>query len=339
MGKLMVPLFYNGFFNRNERKMRAEFVREVTDGKQTFRLWCSAGKPDKEYTSLENDRYYLHVEVGGYLVPLPETEWSLILRCGQEPAAIKMHGSMEARNRWFENLRRTETLTVIQDALDAEQEEIRHYGENPAQQAEYIQKYLSDRRSSYLKARQENGQSFPDFIGALMADDLPRCIELSVIYRTKRQAEHDVAQAHKIEETKTRNKETEQEVMNAIQTLRFGGTLKNKTILFYRNPYESHEYHILNYLMQLYQIEVPIRTRGWINDKLISVSIGENGSIQVRYYKTRKKGLGSRKFFFCMAELICAVKESPTPPLSPPFLCQEKESLGQTSYTILKNEC
>lgn len=326
MGKLMVPLFCNGFFNRNRRKMRAEFVREITDGKQTFRLWRSAKKLGNEYSSSEGDSYFLYVEAGGYLVPLSMTDQFLVLQCGRKPTEIKMHGSTEARNRWFENLRRTEDQSVIQDALDTEQKEIRRCGENPAHQTEYIQRFLSAHLNSYLEAKQKNGQSFPDFIGALMADDLPKCMELSATYQAKLQTERAAKEARKIEETKVRNKEMEQKVADAIQIIRSGGILENETIVFYRDPYEPHKYHILNYLMQLYQIEVPIRTRGWINDKLVSISIGENSNMQMRYYKTGKRGHGSGKFFFYMAELIRAVNETPTPPLSPPFLCQKEET-------------
>ena len=36
--KLMTPLFYNGNFNREDRRMRAVLEREVSDGTQTYRL-------------------------------------------------------------------------------------------------------------------------------------------------------------------------------------------------------------------------------------------------------------------------------------------------------------
>ena len=67
--KLMTPLFYDGSFNREGRKMRAIFEREVSDGTNTYRLWRSAGKPDLDYPSAENDAYILHVQIGDYLAP------------------------------------------------------------------------------------------------------------------------------------------------------------------------------------------------------------------------------------------------------------------------------
>ena len=68
--KLMTPLFYDGNFNREGRKMRSVLEREISDGAQPYRLWRSAGKPDLDYPRTENDKYILHVEINGYLLPL-----------------------------------------------------------------------------------------------------------------------------------------------------------------------------------------------------------------------------------------------------------------------------
>ena len=43
--KLMTPLFYDGMFNREGRRMRAVLEKEISDGTQTYRLWRAAGKP------------------------------------------------------------------------------------------------------------------------------------------------------------------------------------------------------------------------------------------------------------------------------------------------------
>ena len=44
--RLMKPLFYDGNFNRDGKKMRAVFEREISDGTVSYRLWRSDGKPD-----------------------------------------------------------------------------------------------------------------------------------------------------------------------------------------------------------------------------------------------------------------------------------------------------
>ena len=67
--KLMTPLFYDGNFNREGRRMRAVLEKEISDGTQTYRLWRAAGNPNQSYPRAGNDRYILYVEVNGYLAP------------------------------------------------------------------------------------------------------------------------------------------------------------------------------------------------------------------------------------------------------------------------------
>lgn len=64
--KLMKPLFHGYHFNKNGIKKRAVFCSEVSNGKDTYRLWRSAGKPDVAYPRTENDTYRLHIELNGY---------------------------------------------------------------------------------------------------------------------------------------------------------------------------------------------------------------------------------------------------------------------------------
>ena len=44
--KLMKPLFRGYRFNAKGTKMRAVFCHEVSNGKEAYSLWRSAGKPD-----------------------------------------------------------------------------------------------------------------------------------------------------------------------------------------------------------------------------------------------------------------------------------------------------
>ena len=80
--KLMTPLMVNGSFNRTGQKIRAIHHCDVSDGAYTYRLWTQTGKPNTRYPREENDRYYLYVEHGGYLVSLAMTEYDLITACG-----------------------------------------------------------------------------------------------------------------------------------------------------------------------------------------------------------------------------------------------------------------
>ena len=85
--RLMKPLFYDGNFNRDGKKMRAVFEREISDGTVSYRLWRSDGKPDIQYPRAENDNYLLYAEIRDYLVPLRITDFYLIDHAGY-PAAV-----------------------------------------------------------------------------------------------------------------------------------------------------------------------------------------------------------------------------------------------------------
>lgn len=43
--KLMTPLFYDGNYNVEKKRMRAVLEREVSNGAVSYRLWRSDGKP------------------------------------------------------------------------------------------------------------------------------------------------------------------------------------------------------------------------------------------------------------------------------------------------------
>lgn len=102
------------------------------------------------------------------------------------------------------------------------------------------------------------------------------------------------------------NAEAEQTVNKAMEILRNGGKLENKTVTFYESIYEHSSYSIVNYLMRKYGVNVPIRTQGWINEKLVSAKI-ENGKCEhLQYYKA-KGAQCSQKFFDCMNELLAKV--------------------------------
>lgn len=309
--KLMTPLFCSGNFNREGRRMRAVFVREVSNGAQTYRLWRSAGKPEREYPRVENDKYLLHVEVNGYLVSLGMTDYDLIDRCGYEPAAQYLYGGKEKRGAWFDALRESGGSDAITAAAAEERKEIERYGGDPARQTQYIQTLLNDHVSTFLKSRENGGQTFPDFVGALVLNELPRCVELSAVYKAKCLAERNARAARVEAEEKAyceaQNRAAEQAVAEAVRVIQGGGVLKNDTIKFYRSRYDASSYSIVNYLMRRYHVEVPLRTQGWIKERLVNATI-ENGKCErLQYYRQAKTGRGSQKFFQCMNELIRAV--------------------------------
>lgn len=290
--------------------MRAIFEREISDGMMTFRLWHSAGTPDLDYPRAENDKYILCVEVNGYLLPLGMTDFDLINRCGCEKAVTELYGSNKKRGEYFDDLRRTEGDAGIEAALEAENAEIVRYGSDPSRQTDYIFRELDKHVDTYLKSREAGGKTFPDFIGAAIIGDLDGCVALSAVYKAYRQEAQAIRAAEEAEKENAfcaeQNNAAEYEVSYATQVIRHGGVLQNVSITFYRSKYCYNSYSVVNYLMRQYGVSVPLRTQGWINDKLSSVTIRDGRCIELRYLRANRER-GSQKFFDCMNDLIRAV--------------------------------
>lgn len=318
--KLMRPLFYDGNFNTKGRRMQAIFVREVSNGTDTYRLWRRAGKPDLDYPRAENDAYTLYVEFGEYLAPLRMTEYSLIDHCGYLAATDELYGGKDRRREYFNQLRDSgpnwEQATSAAIAL--ENERIQLLGSNPARQADYIKSIMDQHVSTYRASRDSCGESFPDFVGALILDDLTMCQSLAFVYRQKQHVKEQALMAKAKEEEKAfcqeQNDLATQAVLEAIHVIKTHGILENKTLKFYRARYNSKNISVVNYLMRKYEVNVPLRTQGWINDKLVSVTI-ENGRCEHLKYMKAKGGQCSQRFFDCMNELIQKVTAEAVPEL------------------------
>ena len=67
---------------------------------------------------------------------------------------------------------------------------------------------------------------------------------------------------------------------------------------------------MISYLLEKYNITVPIRTLGWINNNLIRVTIMEANKIRVSYLQASgSRSKGSEKVFNCLYQLIDAIKQ------------------------------
>ncbi len=170
--KLMTPLFYDGMFNRDGRRMRAVLEREISDGTQTYRLWRSAGAPDLDYPRAENDKYILHVEVNGYLAPLDMTDFALTDICGLEPAAKALYGGKEKREEWFDRLRKSGGYDAVSAAIAEEQNEIERYGSDPVRRSTF-RTYLMDISALIKRQRRTVASHSPISLGRWRSMTLP----------------------------------------------------------------------------------------------------------------------------------------------------------------------
>lgn len=306
--KLMMPLFCNGMFNRNGHKIRAVRSFDVSNDEYQYHIWTQAGQPDTAYPRNETDCYLLYVEVRGYLAPLGMTEYRLTECCGYLPAMQELYGGEENRKAYFAHL---QGMTVG-EAIAAEEAAITRLGKESSRRAEYIHGMLNAHLMRYTASKENGGKTFPDYVGALMADELDHCIQLSKIYQANKQQEDEIRQAQIAEQDRVYqqsvNTEKEKAVGAALQIIRSGGTLKNDTLCYYKDDGSFVETSLILYLMREYHIDVPLRTQGWIKERLASATVQEDFCGSVTYYRARKSQC-SQKFFDCMWDLITAVHD------------------------------
>lgn len=308
--KLMTPLFYQDNFNADGKKMRALFLREVSNGTDTYRLWRRDGKPDREYPQGEGDAYILYVEQGSYLAPLRMTDYYMVNHCGYHAAVAALYGDEDKREQYFDSLRQSGGDQAVREALGREERMILEYGSDPAHQASYIKAILNGHVSTYLTSKENGGETFPDYIGALVLGELPACVKLSAAYKARSRIRAQEREAKADAEDRAycaeRNRQTEQQVQEALRVIREGGVLHNDTVEFYRSRYDSSASSIILYLMRRYQVDVPLRTQGWINERLANATITDGRCSRVQF-RGNKRSKCSSRFFDCMNELIHAV--------------------------------
>ncbi len=312
--KLMKPLFDGGMYNRTGCRMRAVFIKEVTDGTTTYRLWRKDGKPEVEYPRCDNDRYILYVEVNGYLIPLRMTEFQMIDNCGYLPAVNELYGGKEGRSAFFNKLRERDgwdQSTSVSEALKREEETVTRHGSQPERWVASIRNQLATHVEFYLKSEENGGLTHPDYIGACILNKLDECVQLSEAHREYIQKEEDKKAAERAEkrrqETEEINAKAKQEFEAAIKIIREGGRLNNDCIDYRVDDIDHNEPMVL-FLMRRYKVDVPLRTQGWICSKLANVTIKDGRCAGLQYYRA-KGATCSQRFFDCMNELILKVKQ------------------------------
>lgn len=290
MSTLKKPLFINGMYNREGKNCRADFVREVSNGAESYKLWTCTEK--NQYPANERDKYFLYIDVNGYLVPLRMTDYKFTDVLGFFPACVELYGTQEERARVW---RRSEDVNALR-----EQEEpvILRYGLDPARQADYIRDRLRVRVRNYTDAR-DNGGTFADFVGAAVLGELDKCAELSAKLRAEREEREEAARREREEQEAKERAEQEaqhrQEIKKAEAIFTRGGLIKDGALLVE--------------LADRHGVKIPLRTRGWILNSFAqcSITIIEGAPrYSVRYYK-RNSGTGSTKIYEIIEQIRAAI--------------------------------
>lgn len=304
--KLMKPLFQNGMFNKEGKRIRAKHFKTITDGKDSFSLWISANGPDKDYTSNEKDQYYLHLEHGEYIVNTGLTEQNLEDKAREVLINREFYGgSFEGRQEFFQNnfyKGRTyeEYRPLVKAQAEKEDAFIRdHAGLEAMMTVEIIKTHIGAAIKRYVNAR-DNGGNHADFVGALFLDELDKCVELAAELGKKREEEErekerqrEAAAQKEREEEEAENNRLMQEAEKAFID---GGTVKDgETIMR---------------LAEKYGVNVPIRTRGWILNSLAECTLTEGGNVSYKYWRKTKNAKGSQTAFDVLSKLQAAIKEA-----------------------------
>lgn len=94
--------------------------------------------------------------------------------------------------------------------------------------------------------------------------------------RQRRAKEHEVF-------CQVKNAEAQKQLEQALEIIRSGGRLENHFISFYPSRYDCRSYRIINHLARKYGVNIPLKVQGWINGKLIQVSIQDGHAESIRH--------------------------------------------------------
>ena len=295
----MKPLFVNGMYNRESKRIRVNYLKTIGE----YPLWIENGKPNKDYTKEENNKYYIYIQVGDYIFTEGETEFEIIQRSGYAKLEKEWYGNYENRNQFFDELRKDRTYEesspLIKEQIDKEQKFIDEHGQNETVQLAYLKEKTIDRHINYYIDARDNGGKFADFIGALCLNELDKCDELAKILKAERQ-EKELERKKQIAEQKAKETEEKEQAEKLLieeteSIFVNGGTIKGGEIIVK--------------LADKYNINIPLRTKGWILNSLAESTITDDGGVNYRYWK-RKNGKGSQTVYSILYNIRSAINHT-----------------------------
>lgn len=298
---MLTPLFKNGMFNRSGKRMRAKFVKTVSCDGASYDLYISGSKiQENSYPRSEDDKYYLHVLLNGWLIPLLMTERYLRVSAVWEPVVSRLYGDADGRDKLFNSLRGgrfdTETEQLIGEQLKKECALMEELEKDDKYMAAFIKKELEKHVQNFVACK--NGTDrFPDFIGAVILGDVENCIRLSEIKKKK--------DAYEREKHRLEAEEQERQELAAEEAKRAAEIADTEEIM--RNGGKIIDGHLICALADKYGISIPLRTRGWILSSFASCEISDD-HVSVRYWK-RKNSNGSTKIYDIIENIRAAVRE------------------------------
>jgi hypothetical protein len=289
MSKLMKPLFVNGNFNRENKRIRANFLKTIGN----YSIWIGDGEPDNDYAKEENDKYYFYIQKEEWLIPIGLTEYNLEHRVAEELLTKEWYGDFEKREKYFnehfyqKTLPYEEKYELVREQTKKEEQFVLEHLKDETIQIEYLQNYIINPAIAQYVDTRDNGGKFPNFVGAAFLGDLDKCNELAILRHKKQEEEHRIRQEQAREERERKAAE------KAIKDKKQMEEAEN----IFKNGGKIISGEVIIKLADKYSMDIPIRTRGWILNDLAEATITEDGGVSYRYYKRKKGSTGSQKAF------------------------------------------
>lgn len=303
---LMKPLFVDGNFNREGKRIRVRQIKTVTIEGTEYSLWESAGKAERSNARAANDTNYLMILANGYLTPCGgETEFSLAERAGYETLTKEWYGDFKGRGKYFDGLRKDRTFEESEDLVKArlveEDNFVKEHMNDVTAQAEYINSHIiKPSIARYIDARDNGGKHY-DFVGAAFLNELEACERLATRLKEERRIEdtarREEARRQEEQEEKERAAAETQALAEAENIFVNGGKIDDGTIV--------------TKLADKYGITIPIRTRGWILNTFSEASFNSNGSVGCTYMRRCGSNThGSDKIYDILFAIKRAIQEA-----------------------------
>lgn len=300
MAQLMKPLFVNGNFNREGKKIRANNIKTIGE----YSLWVSGGKPDKDYVQNEDDKYYLYILANDFLVPVGYTMCELKRKAAYNLLNKQWYGSFEEREKYYNNLRSTKKEDenwnivngLVNEQIAKEEEFIKKQNENETMLEEFLKINVESAIADYVNVR-DNGGNRINWPGAAFLGELDKCIEIAKVIRNQREEKEKERKRQIAEQRKKEAEEKAQAEQLVIQ--------EAEKIFINGGKIESGD--IIIKLANKHNINIPLRTKGWIMNCLANITITPDGNMNYQYYK-KKGASGSQTIWSILHNIRSALK-------------------------------
>lgn len=274
---LLKPLFVNGIFNRAGKKSHFLPLPRNAD----YNLYLKLDAPD-------HNECTLYVGVGDYVASTKLTFKMFVWNCGLETAMVKLYGEPWPHNR--AHALAAATPDEREALLEKEEKLVLAAGQPSSVQTAHLKAWLDKAVENYRAAVESADagayEKHPDFIGAAYLNDLPRCCDISKVYKERLEQREEAKQAELLDQRRaemtTLKGETDAAISAAIANLKAGKTISNDPVsVVAEDGLSFQKVPIILCVMDRFGITLPGRTRGWLVENLGTMRLNDDDSVGV----------------------------------------------------------